>query len=67
MKVHCTMKKAIHMCLAEEPEIKTGLTRTRTKSASFYFTGYLPLSSMQFKFQLHACNKQINKIDNNNL
>ena len=31
------MKKAVHVCLGEEPEMELDLTRT--ESASFYFTG----------------------------
>ena len=31
------MKRAVHVCLGEEPEIKLGLTRT--ESASLYVTG----------------------------
>ena len=31
------MKKVVHVCLGEEPEMELDLTRT--ESASFYFTG----------------------------
>ena len=31
------MKQAVHVCLGEEPEMESDLTRT--ESASFYLTG----------------------------
>ena len=35
------MKKAVHVCLGQEPEMELDLHVTRTESASFYmyFTG----------------------------